>query len=137
MNFAQQPNQQPPADTIPSGAPQVVPMPGIGPGHSEYHFVQGLMEIQKSMVELHTDMKHLTKTVDGLKTKVEDLIRIKNLVFGGAIVLGTVITIAVGIVKLGSEYVMLKPSVSASTQAAEAAPAAPVEPSKGKSEKRH
>ena len=71
----------------PSVSPQVTPT-GIGYGHPEFHFVQSVMELQKSNAEISTNLAHLVKSVDSLKSKVDDLVKWKTLVIGGAITIG-------------------------------------------------
>jgi hypothetical protein len=81
-------------------------MPGIG--HPEYNFVQGLMEVQKSLATMNANLEHLTKTVDSTKSKVEDLVKWKSALIGGAITIGAMLSMLVYVVKVGAEYVALK-----------------------------
>lgn len=118
-------NSVPNVESPPTGVPQVVPHPGVGMGHPEFHFVQGLMEVQKALVEISTNLSHVTKsvdamklkvdelaplpkTVDGIKSKVDDLMQWKTLIIGGAITLGAVLGVGTVALKFGSEYFVLK-----------------------------
>lgn len=129
MNANRSANSVPNLESTPTGVPQVVPRTDVGLGHPEYHFVQGLMEVQKSLVEISTNLAHVTKavdamkiklddlaplpkTVDGIKTKVDDLVQWKTMILGGAIVLGVVLSIATVVIKYGSDYFMLKPDAA-------------------------
>jgi len=77
--------------------------PVIGYGHPEYHFIQAIMELQKSIGELTATVQLLSKSVDSTKTKVDELIKWKNMIVGGAIVLGVVLGT---IVTIGTKVLM-------------------------------
>lgn len=83
----------------PSSTPQTTPK-DIGFGHPEYHFVQSIMEMQKSLGEINASIKDLNRSVDSTKAKVDDLVKWKHMVVGGAIVLGIFIG---GIFTIGSK----------------------------------
>lgn len=51
------------------------------------------MEMQKTLGQLTTSVDALRNTIDGVKTKVEDLIGWKNKILGGVAVLGAVIAL--------------------------------------------
>ena len=74
----------------PASLPQITPK-GIGYGHPEYHFVQSVMELQKSNVEISTNISHLVSSVDSMKSKVDDLIKWKTLIIGGAVAIGFIL----------------------------------------------
>lgn len=76
-------------------------------GHPEFHFVQAVMELRTAMHQMDTDNKvamakietkldSLKSSVDGTKQKVDDLVRWKTLILGGAVVLGAVSAMAWG-----------------------------------------
>lgn len=88
-------------ETPPTGLPQTTPDHGVGYGHPEYHFVEAVMQLQTTLHQMNADHKvstakleskidHLTGAVDSTKTKVDDLVRWKTLILGGAAVLGFV-----------------------------------------------
>lgn len=87
------------SDEAPASVPQTTPR-SIGYGHPEYQFVQSIMEMQKSLGEINASIQALSKTVDSTKSKVDELVTWKNMVFGGAITLGFLITIVIAIIKL-------------------------------------
>lgn len=86
-------------DEAPASVAQTTPR-SIGYGHPEYQFVQSIMEMQKSLGEINASILALTKTVDSTKSKVDELVTWKNMVFGGAITLGFLITIVIAVIKL-------------------------------------
>ena len=83
-------------------------VPTIGQGHPEYHFVQSIMEMQKSLGQINASIESLTKTVDSTKSKVDDLVKWKNMIFGGAIVLGVLGSLVGFFVTKFSSYVTIK-----------------------------
>ena len=58
------------------------------------------MEMQKSLGEINASIQSLTKTIDSTKSKVDDLVNWKNMIFGGAITIGFLLGLAVTMVKL-------------------------------------
>ena len=80
-------------EQTPNSPPQVTPDRSIGFGHPEYHFVQGLMEVQKHLGEIKASVDALHKTMDSTKSKVDGLVEWKNKIIGGAIVLGVLATV--------------------------------------------
>jgi hypothetical protein len=72
----------------------------IGYGHPEFHFVQAIMEMQKSLGEIKSEISALRTTTDSIKAKVDDLVKWKHMIAGGAITIGFLIGIAVAAVKL-------------------------------------
>lgn len=107
-----------------------------GMGHPEYHFVQAVMELRTAMHQMDTDSKvamarlegkveSLKESSDSTRKKVEDLVRWKTLILGGAVAIGVLISALFGlVVKFGDRFSMdAKPSIPA--------PAAPpVKPTK-------
>ena len=104
---------------FPVSSPQITPQPGIGYGHPEYHFVQSIMEMQKSLGEINANIKSLEKSIDSTKasleksidstkSKVEDLIGWKNKIWGGAITLGVVFGLINFILIKSWDYVSFK-----------------------------
>lgn len=94
-------------DEAPASIPQTTPR-SIGYGHPEYQFVQSIMEMQKSLGEINASIQSLSKTVDSTKSKVDDLVNWKNMIFGGAITIGFFLGLAVTMVKL-FEHVPVSP----------------------------
>ena len=123
-------------DEAPASVPQTTP-PAIGYGHPEYQFVQAILEMQKSLGEINASLVALNKSVDGVKAKVDKLEEWKNMIFGGAIVAGVLISVASYMLSKASEYVTFKapatqlaPAVPAPPIATPSPPAAPETPSK-------
>lgn len=127
------------ADEAPTSVPQTTPF-GIGYGHPEYQFVQSIMEMQKSLGEINASIQALGKSVEGVKAKVDKLEEWKNMILGGAIVAGVLISVAVFLVTKASDYITLKAPAMQSVPAAAPqaatittpppAPATPIEPAK-------
>lgn len=107
MNATRTNNQNPKADNTPAAIPQTTPT-SIGYGHPEYHFVQSISEMQKSLGEINSSIKALEKSVESTKSKVEDLVKWKNMILGGAIVAGVLISVFVFLLSKVSDYVTLK-----------------------------
>ena len=65
-------------------SPQV-PASQIATGLHDHSFtLQAIMELQKSSAEISTNLQTLKSSVDGVKSKVEDLVGWKNKIVGGA-----------------------------------------------------
>jgi hypothetical protein len=99
-------------DEAPASIPQTTPK-SIGYGHPEYQFVQSIMEMQKSLGEINASIHALNKTVDSTKSKVDDLVTWKNMVFGGAITIGFLIGFAVAVFKIFEHVPLNVPPVQA------------------------
>jgi hypothetical protein len=83
--------------------------------HSDHSFtLQAVMELHKSTGEMKAAIEGLTTVVGGVKTKVDDLISWKNMIVGGAAVLGVVFTLMGFAIGKFWDYITIK------------APAAPV-----------
>lgn len=123
MASTRQPRKAAPAeDSIPQ-VPQSTPTSyGYGPPHHDFT-LQTIMELQKSvgaitskLDSIDSSMGGVKGSVDSVKTKVDDLVALKNKVIGGAIALGAVAGIVGFIVGKASDYVTIKQPV-ASAQA--------------------
>lgn len=77
-------------ESPPASIPQTTPK-GIGYGHPEYQFVQSIMEMQKSLGEINASIQALNKSVDSSKSKIDDLVKWKNMIVGGALAIGFII----------------------------------------------
>lgn len=77
-------------DATPASAPQTTPT-GIGYGHPEYHFVQHVMELQRSMTRVETILDEVKKTSGETKDKVS---RFEKVLYAASAVL--VIALAIG-----------------------------------------
>lgn len=99
------------ADEVTPSDIQMTPLRSIGFGHPEYQFIQAIMEMQKSLGEVNASVQALSKALDNtdkdlkesihsLKSKVDDLVRWKTLILGGAITIGFLI----GIFFAGSKF---------------------------------
>ncbi len=94
-------------DTPPIEHQDSLPSTSIGRGHPEYHFVQSVLELQKTMVEtkiavesINISIGTLKDDVKSVKTKVEDLVSWRNKILGGALTLGFLLTLGFSVVKL-------------------------------------
>ena len=82
------------------------------------------MEMQKSLGQLAAVVEGLKGSIDGVKTKVEDLVKWKAMIFGGVIVLSVMISFGVFLVTKFGDYITIKSPVAAPTVIAPAAPSA-------------
>jgi hypothetical protein len=97
--------------------PQTTPS-GLGAGLPNHDFtLQIVIELQKSIGELNATTQATKSSVDGLKSKVDDLIAWKNRILGGAAALALVIAALGYVAGKVSEYVVLKPVAAAATSA--------------------
>ncbi len=67
--------------------------PGYMPGADHSFTLQAVMEMQKTLGQLTTQVEALKGSVDGVKSKVDDLIGWKHKILGGAAVLGAIIAL--------------------------------------------
>lgn len=72
----------------------------IGYGHPEFHFVQAVMEMQKSLGEIRAELTGLRTTTESIKAKIDDLVKWKHMIVGGVATIGFLVGIAVAAVKL-------------------------------------
>lgn len=79
----------------------------IGYGHPEYAFVQAIMELQKSLGEIKAEIQALNVTTDNTQSKVidlgkkvDDLVKWKHMILGGAVALGFVLGLGLAVIKL-------------------------------------
>ena len=79
--------------------PQLPPPQEIGRGHPEYHFVQSVMEMQKTLGEINASIKHLTLVTESTKAKVDDLVKWKHMIVGGAVVIGSLFGLVIAMIK--------------------------------------
>lgn len=119
------------ADEAPATVPQTTPQ-GVGYGHPEYHFVQAVMELQKSIGKVEASVEALKTSVDSTKSKVEDLVGWKNMIIGGAAVLGATIAILGFIIGKAWDYVTIKSPATVQAVPASAPPQPPIPTSKTK-----
>ena len=117
MNATRTKNQSVVADDdAPATVPQTTPT-SIGYGHPEYHFVQSISEMQKSLGEINSSIKTLDKSIESTKSKVDDLVKWKNMILGGAIVAGVLISGFAYLLSKVSEYVTFKAPPTQTMQA--------------------
>jgi hypothetical protein len=84
---------------MPAPAQESTPrVPGYG--HPEYHFVHSIMEMQKSLGEIRAEIHALRVTTDGIKAKVDDLMKWKHMILGGTVTIGFLVGVALTLVKL-------------------------------------
>lgn len=98
-------------DTQPEPPQVEPPHRSIGYGHPEYNFMTIALEIQKTLGEMKSDINKLNESHSSLRTKVEDLVKWKTLILGGAITIGIVFSILVTVFTKFSDYISFgKPS---------------------------
>lgn len=71
----------------------------IGYGHPEYAFVQAIMELQRSLGEINASLQSLRVTTESTKAKVDDLVKWKHMILGGAVTLGFLMGLVIAVVK--------------------------------------
>jgi hypothetical protein len=98
----------PAMDEAPATVPQTTPTAIGGYGHPEYQFVQAIMEMQKSLGEINASITSLTKSVESTKTKVDDLVKWKNMILGGVLVGGALISGFAYLITKASDYIAVK-----------------------------
>jgi len=91
-------------NTSPQDAAQTSPAP-FYPQHDYRYEVQMLFDLQKSMGEVTTAIKVLTQSQDEMRRKIDDLVRWKAMIIGGAVVLGALSGIAGFVAARGWDYV--------------------------------
>lgn len=65
------------------------------------------MELQKTLGETNAQLKTLQASVDGLKSKVDDLVGWKHKILGAAAMLGAVIALLSFVAGKASDYVTI------------------------------
>ena len=66
------------------------------------------MEMQKSLGETNASIKDLGKTIDSMKTKIDELLKWKNMIIGGALAAGAIISFFVIFLNKALDYVTIK-----------------------------
>lgn len=79
------------SDELPSSRPQVVPHTYASSDHS--FTLQAVIEMQKTLGELTSNIQTLTKSVESNKSKVDDLVQWKNMILCGAIMIGAIVAV--------------------------------------------
>lgn len=98
-------------------SPQV-PASQIATGLHDHSFtLQAIMELQKSSAEISTNLQTLKSSVDGVKSKVEDLVGWKNKIVGGAIAFGAICTVLGFVLSKASDYISFKQPMQISAPA--------------------
>ena len=77
--------------------------------HGYDYTLQAVMDLQKSVGEINATLTAVRSSVDGMKSKVDDLTALKNKVLGGAAVFMAVIAGVGYLAGKASEYVTFKP----------------------------
>lgn len=129
------------ADSVPQ-VPMSTPSQFGMPGHD--FTLQAVMELQKSLGQMEAKLDGVVRSVDSMKTKVEDLVGLKQKMIGGTVVLGVVCSVLGFALSKGWDYITIqKPTpqpvqsqpvqpppapVQASPQAPKPAPAVPARP---------
>lgn len=70
--------------------------------------LQAIMELQKSVGEMNANMQSMKSSIDGIKTKVDDLVGWKHKILGGAAAIAVVIAVLAFILGKASEYIVFK-----------------------------
>lgn len=88
--------------------PQTTPY-GLGfPGHD--FTLQTIVQLQGTLGELKAEIRGLTVAVDGVKSRVDDLVKWKQAILGGAVALGAVIALVGFLVTRYGDRVVLAPA---------------------------
>lgn len=96
------------------------PPSALGHGHPEYHFVAGLMDVQKQLGEIKAEIQSLGRTVEDTRSKVEDLVAWKNRILGGAVGFGAVCAfLGFALTKLSNYITIKSPAPAVVTQPAD------------------
>lgn len=90
MNATRAKSSNSSADEAPASVPQTTPT-GVGYGHPEYHFVQSVMELQKSVTRMETILADVKQTTEDTRSKVS---RFEKVLYAAGVVL--VVTLAIG-----------------------------------------
>lgn len=77
------------------------------PGHD--FTLQAVMELQKSVGEINANLHAMKSSLDSVKTKVDDLVGIKNKIIGGVAAVAIVGSLFGGLIALAVPYLALKP----------------------------
>jgi hypothetical protein len=96
-------------DAPPASSPQTPPPTDIGHGHPQYHFTQGLLELQKSFVKTEAALAALSANVDAMNKKIDDLMDWKAKIVGGTFAVLLIIGAIWAIIVFGSDYYTLTP----------------------------
>lgn len=114
-----------------SQVPQSTPI-GFGVGAPSHDFtLQAVMELQKTVGEMNANLQAMSRSLDGVKTKVDDLVGWKHKIIGGAAALGLAATIIGFLLGKASEYITVKvpaqvaPVVTPPSSQTQAPPAVP------------
>lgn len=95
------------ADSTPQ-VPQSLPPAFSNHGQGHDFTLQAIMELQKSVAEMNTTMRAMKESLDGVKSKVDDLIGWKHKIIGGAAVLVVVGGVIGWVIGKASEYVSVR-----------------------------
>lgn len=103
-------------DTTPQ-VPQTEP--GAQADYASRHdfTLQLIMELQKTVVETNTRLASMESSINGLKTKIDDLVAWKHKILGGAAVLAVVVAAIGFLIGKASDYVTLKPQAATQVHA--------------------
>ncbi len=120
-------NDEPRKEGTPDSAPQTTPK-AIGYGHPEYNFVQGLMELQKSVVRMETVLTNVQTTIDDTKVKVA---RFEKIVYVATGTLAVVLLVGGWMINSAKDVAIMYIKANLDTQAKQSVPAQTT-PSKSK-----
>jgi hypothetical protein len=91
-------------------APAQTTPPQIGQGHPEYHFVQSVMELQRSIGRLEGSLEQLHKSSEKIESKVDVLTEWRHKMLGAAAVLGIVVSILTTVLLKAFDYYTAQPA---------------------------
>lgn len=113
------------SDSVPQ-VPMSTPSQFGMPGHD--FTLQAVMELQKSLGQMEAKLDAVVRSVDSMKTKVDDLVGLKQKMIGGTVVLGVVCSVLGFALSKGWDYITIqKPPQPLPVQAAQPQPA-PAQP---------
>lgn len=124
MSAPQEKSNIPRVEDVPDSAPQTTPK-GIGYGHPEYSFVQGLMELNGSVARLQAILEGVKQTTDETKSKVASF---EKIIYAAGVVL--VICIAIGgwMLTTAKDFAMTYYKATLDTSVQQTAPVATKKP---------
>lgn len=102
--------------------PQTHPQMGYGM-HGHDFTLQAVMDLQRAVGALDVKLDQVKGAVDSTKGKVDELIKWKHMIIGGAVVLTTLLGAAITVIVKFSDYISIKtPAVAVAQPPAPTAP---------------
>ena len=126
MNAARSNSDSGSEDAIPASSPQTTPK-NIGYGHPEYNFVQGLMELQKSVVRMETILESVKQSSDETKGKVSKL---EKIIYAAGVILAICIVVGGWTLNAAKDFAITYFKASVEAQSKQSASPLPPVPKK-------